>query len=126
MTKQSQSKEAQRQARITAAYRSLRETANRDGQPSHRAFSVASQSDPTVHYTVTWDTDTDALHCSCTAGSYERDCIHKAAMRRYVSGFRVSEQEREAERAARRAEQARIDTALLRRDNRPFSERFMR
>jgi uncharacterized Zn finger protein len=112
-----------RQARITAAYRSLRETANRDGQPSHRAFSVASQSDPTVHYTVTWDTDTDALHCTCTAGSYGRDCVHQAAMRRYIAAIHAADARRtdEAQQARQAAADRARDTSILRRDNRPFS-----
>ena len=118
-----QSREAQRQARITAAYRSLRETANRDGQPSHRAFSVASQSQPGAHHTVTWDTASDHTHCDCTAGQYGRDCVHQAAMRRYIAAIHAADARRTDEAAqARQAEADRArDTSILRRDNRPFS-----
>ena len=117
-----QSKEAQRNARIHQAYLTLREVAN-DGHANHRCFSVASTSDPTVHYTLTWDTETDRVHCDCMAGQHERDCVHQAAMRAYIHGVHESERRAHdpAERAKRAEETRRIETAMLARDNRPFS-----
>ena len=118
-----QSKEAQRNARIHQAYLTLREVACRDGHANHRCYGVASTSDPQTHYTLTWDTDTDYTHCSCDAGKHSRDCVHQAAMRRLIASIHAGRAEArdETARAARQAEQRRMDTALLARDNRPFS-----
>ena len=118
-----QSKEAQRNARIHQAFTTLREVACRNGHANHRCFSVASTSDPTVHYTLTWDTETDRVHCDCMAGQHERDCVHQAAMRAYIHGVHESERRAHdpAERAKRAEETRRIETAMLARDNRPFS-----
>ena len=117
-----QSREAQRNARIHQAFTTLRDVAG-DGHANHRCFSVASTSDPTVHYTLTWDTETDRVHCDCMAGQHERDCVHQAAMRAYIHGVHESERRAHdaAERAKRAEETRRIETAMLARDNRPFS-----
>ena len=118
-----QSREAQRNARIHQAYLTLREVACRNGHANHRCFSVASTSDPTVHYTLTWDTETDRVQCDCMAGQHARDCVHQAAMRAYIHGVHESERRAHdpAERAKRAEETRRIETAMLARDNRPFS-----
>ena len=117
-----QSREAQRNTRIHQAYLTLREVAG-DGHANHRCYSVASTSDPQTHYTLTWDTDTDYTHCSCEAGKHSRDCVHQAAMRRLIASIHAGRAEARdaAARAKRQAEQRRMDTALLARDNRPFS-----
>ena len=118
-----QSREAQRNARIHQAFTTLREVACRNGHANHRCFSVASTSDPTVHYTLTWDTETDRVHCDCMAGQHERDCVHQAAMRRLIASIHAGRAEARdaAARAKRQAEQRRMDTAMLARDQRPFS-----
>ena len=124
-----QSREAQRNARIHQAFLTLREVACRDGHANHRCFSVASTSDPTVHYRFTWDTDNDRVHCNCPHGtlSTRGECVHIAAMRRYIHGLHESERRAHdpAERAKRAEETRRVSSALLARDNRPFSQRFM-
>ena len=117
-----QSREAQRNARIHQAFLTLREVAN-DGHANHRCYSVASTSDPRTHYTLTWDTNNDRVHCNCMAGQHERDCVHQAAMRRLIASIHAGRAEArdETARAARQAEQRRMDTAMLARDQRPFS-----
>ena len=119
-----QSREAQRNTRIHQAYLTLREVAG-DGHANHRCYSVASTSDPRTHYTLTWDTDNDRVHCDCKHGtlSARGECVHIAAMRRLIAGIHAGRAEArdEAARAKRQAEQRRMDTALLARDQRPFS-----
>ena len=119
-----QSREAQRNTRIHQAYLTLREVAG-DGHANHRCYSVASTSDPQTHYTLTWDTDTDRVHCDCPHGtlSTRGECVHIAAMRRLIAAIHAGRAEArdEAARSSRQAEQRRMDTALLARDNRPFS-----
>lgn len=117
-----QSREAAYNARVQAAYNTLRETAG-DGHENHRCYRVASTSDPTVHYTVTWDTDSDHTHCDCTAGQYGRDCVHQAAMRRLIAGLHAADARRaDAAVQAQLAEESRRrDTSRLRRNNQPFS-----
>ena len=118
-----QSREAQYNQRVQAAYLTLRETANRDGQANHRAFSVASTSQPGGHHIVTWDTASDHTHCDCTAGQYGRDCVHQAAMRRYIAAIHAADARRtdEAQQARQAAADRARDTSILRRDNRPFN-----
>ena len=119
-----QSREAQRNARIHQAFLTLREVAG-DGQGNHRCYSVASTSDTQTHYTLTWDTDNDRVHCNCPHGtlSARGECVHIAAMRRYIHGLRESERRAHdpVEIAKRAEESQRISRAMLARDQRPFS-----
>ena len=113
-----QSREGQRQQRITAAYKTIREVGAHHGNPTMEDLSVASQSNPDAQYVVTHDLVTDRYHCECMAGIHSRVCVHVEAAKRYVAARRTRIQAQQAADTAR-------DTAPLRRDNRPFSQRFM-
>lgn len=102
------SREAQRNAKVQAAYESIRDL-GRDGQ--HHLYSVASGSLVGMRYLVTRDETTGRMHCSCLAGQHERsDCAHRQAVDRWV-----------LEHEEKRRRDHERDTALLRRSNQPFS-----
>lgn len=122
ITSRRQSKEARKNAKAQAVWQSLRyegERAGTDGQ--QETFSCASQSTPGTRYTITHDLTNGNLHCDCTAGAYGRDCIHQAAVRRYLASRAVHIAGQAEMEARMTAELRERDTAMLRRSNQPFS-----
>lgn len=139
------SREAQYNARVQAAYESIRPVDMPNGDNgNYEAFSVASGSEPGKRYIVTHAYQTHLYHCDCLAGQHERECVHVLAAKRYVTE-RTERHNAEAEMAyqmewphgrpssaaatpaaAYRQSSHPGDTALMRRDNRAFSARWMR
>lgn len=121
MAKQ-QSKEAQRNAAISAICQSLSaatEVSGTDGTQEY--WTCASQSEPGTRHRITHDLTNGNLHCDCTAGTYGRDCIHQAAVRRYLASRAVHIAGQAEMEARMTAELRERDTAMLRRSNQPFS-----
>jgi len=114
--------EARRNAKAQAAYMSLRcegELPASEGQQEY--FTCASQSTPGTRYTITHDLVTGRTHCNCDAGQWGKDCKHQAATRRYIAGRAATIQKQAAYQATWAAEQKMRDTAIMRRNNQPFS-----
>ena len=123
-----QSREAQYNQRVQAAYESIRAMGHRHENDLLELFSVASQSTPGMRYQVTHDLVSGRMHCTCLAGVNERaTCVHRAAVARWLSeraaqiNNAADEAVRQAERAQQREADMRRDTAILRRNNQPFN-----
>ena len=97
-----QSKEAQRNAKITAAYDSLRYEGAVPGSATLESWRVASGSTAGVTYIVSHDLITDYTRCSCPAGIHDRVCVHQIAVKRALDERRA----RIAAQMAREAEAA--------------------
>ena len=135
-----QSREAQYNQRVQAAYESIRAMGHRHENDLLELFSVASQSTPGMRYQVTHDLVSGRMHCTCLAGVNERaTCVHRAAVARWLSerAAQINQavnqvaQSRMAEVLAQMTHQPaqprsqeeadwQRDTSILRRDNRPF------
>lgn len=121
-TRKRPSREAQHNAKVQAAYDSIRDMGHDTRNDLHELFSVASGSLNGLRYTVTHDTVTGRLHCTCLAGQHERGtCVHRQAVTRWLNERAVK-----INKAADRAIQQRLadvqrDTSPLRRSSKPFS-----
>jgi hypothetical protein len=116
------SKEQQRNAKAQAVWQSLRHEGDVRGTDGTQEYwTCASQSTPGARYTITHDLVSGNLHCTCVAGTYGHDCVHQAAVRRYISSRAEHIRNQAALEARMTAEQHERDTAMMRRSQRAFS-----
>lgn len=106
--------EARRNAKAQQVWQSLRHEGQVRGNELMEWFSVASQSQQGVRYQIHHDLVTGNLHCDCVAGQYERECVHKAAVRRYLASRADA-----INKAADEVVQARWEAAQQERDTAP-------
>lgn len=116
-----QSREAQRNAKAERAYKSLRYEGKSRYNDMMDVFSVASESQQGVRYTVTVDLVTGHSHCDCPAGIHSRRCVHQQAADRYMANRAAAliKATDKAVQAQMADEQAARDTSARR--VRPFS-----
>ena len=112
-----QSREVQRNAKLAKALAGITDLGKQETEYNTlRVFRVASTTQDGYYKVTVAITDSNGMTCNCPAGRRYVRCVHMDAVKIYM-------EQRAADAAvrARQAEQRRMDTALLARNNRPFS-----